>query len=215
MADKTVIYCREKNGQKTYALVPTIPGLFEFPLMTGGGTAEAERLGKLWEEYHTEAMGIAFCGNPTPLMRVIPVEKSLESVTTVHPYEEVADFVEKATYIAVTNCACRVIVGKCDKPKEVCMIFGPFGEFLVQRKHARHVTKMEAMGVLDIAEKAGLVHTSNNSTDRAGLICNCCPCCCTVLRGKTRVMPQVMMKRRFINRRGRRGNRPNGRSILR
>ncbi len=198
MADKMVIYCREKDGRKTYALLPTIPGLFEFPLMTGGGTAEAKRLGKLWEEYHAEALGVAFSGNPTPLMRVIPVEKSLESVTTIHPYEEVAGFVEKATYIAVTNCACRVSIGKCDKPKEVCMIFGPFGEFLVQRKHARQVTKMEALEILNIAERAGLVHTSNNSADRAGMICNCCPCCCTVLRGKTQLNhPHAFSPSRF------------------
>jgi Na+-translocating ferredoxin:NAD+ oxidoreductase subunit B len=185
MADKAIIYCKEKDGIKTYCLLPTIPGLFEFPFMRGGGTPETDRLSKLWEEYHKEAMGLAFCGNPTPLMRVIPVEKSLEGFTTVHPYEEVAQFVEKANYIAVTNCACRVSVGKCDRPKDVCMIFGPYAEFLVQRKYARHASKEEAMEVLNRAEQAGLVHTSNNSTDKAGLICNCCPCCCTVLRGRT------------------------------
>lgn len=198
MAGKTVIYCREKEGRKTYALLPTIPGLFEFPFMLGGGTPETDRLAGLWEAYHAEAMGAAFCGNPTPLMRVIPVEKSIEGNTTVHPYEEVAQFVERADYIAVAQCACRVSVGKCDKPKDVCMIFGPFGEFLVQRKHARHVSKAEAMEVLDTAEKAGLVHTSNNSAEKAGLICNCCPCCCTVLRGRTQLNhPHAFSPSRF------------------
>ncbi len=187
MADKTVIYCKEKDGRKTYALLPTIPGLFEFPFMTGGGSSEKDRLAGLWEEYHAEAMGMAFCGNPTPLMRVIPVEKSLEGMTTVHPYEEVAQCIETADFIAVTNCACRVSVGKCDKPIDVCMVFGPLGEFLVQRKHAKHVSKAEAIEVLRRAEEAGLVHTSNNSADRANLICNCCPCCCTVLRGRTQL----------------------------
>jgi NAD-dependent dihydropyrimidine dehydrogenase PreA subunit len=132
-------------------------------------------------------MGVAFSGNPTPLVRVVPVEKSIESLTTVHPHEEVAQFVEKADYIAVAQCACRESVGKCDKPKDVCMIFGPFGEFLVQRNRARHVSKAEAMEVLDRCEKEGLVHTSNNSADKAGLICNCCPCCCTILRGRTQL----------------------------
>lgn len=198
MADKAIIYCREKEGKKTYGLVPTIPGLFEFPLMRGGGTPEAERLGKLWEHYHQEAMGAAFCGNPTPLMRVVPVEKSLEGVTTIHPYEEVAHFVASADYIAVTNCACRVSVGKCDKPKDVCMIFGPMAEFLVQRKYAWQVTREEAMKVLDRSEEAGLVHTSNNSIDRANMICNCCPCCCTVLRGKTQLNhPHAFSPSRF------------------
>jgi len=187
MANKAIIFCKEKDGLKTYSLVPTIPGLFEFPLMRGRGTPETDRLSQLWEEYHTEAMGAAFCGNPTPHMRVIPVEKSLEGITTIHPYEEVAQFVESAKHIAITNCACRVSVGKCDKPKDVCIIFGPFAEFLVQRKYAKHASKAEAMEVLNRAEKAGLVHTSNNSADKAAMICNCCPCCCTVLRGKTQL----------------------------
>ena len=41
------------------------------------------------------------------------------------------------------------------------------------------------MDALRRSDEAGLVHTSNNSQDRANVICNCCPCCCTVLRGRT------------------------------
>lgn len=37
------------------------------------------------------------------------------------------------------------------------------------------------------AEEAGLVHTSNNSADRPMIICSCCPCCCTILRGRTQL----------------------------
>ena len=65
------------------------------------------------------------------------------------------------------TCACRVSVAKCDKPKEVCLIFGETGEFLVERGFARQISKEEGMKVLDLAEEAGLVHTSNNSADRA------------------------------------------------
>jgi len=78
-------------------------------------------------------------------------------------------------------------VAKCDKPREVCLIFDATAEFLVERGFARHISKEEGMKVLDQAEEAGLVHTSNNSSDRALLICNCCPCCCTVLRGRTQL----------------------------
>ncbi|HUT85081.1 MAG TPA: hypothetical protein VMX95_10560 [Thermodesulfobacteriota bacterium] len=57
MASKGVVFSREKDGQMGYALLPTIPGIFEFPFMTGGGTPMHDRLGKLWMEYHDEAMG--------------------------------------------------------------------------------------------------------------------------------------------------------------
>jgi electron transport complex protein RnfB len=35
--------------------------------------------------------------------------------------------------------------------------------------------------------KGGTRHTSSNSQDRATFICNCCPCCCTILRGLTQL----------------------------
>jgi Na+-translocating ferredoxin:NAD+ oxidoreductase subunit B len=187
MANKGIIFSRSKGGEKLYGLVPLIPGVFEFPFMKGGGTPMHKRLGHLWEEYHNEALGASFAGNPTPLMRVVAVEKSITSKDRIHPYEEVKNFIDTAGYIALTNCACRVSVAGCDKPKEVCLIFEGMAEFLVERGFARRISKEEGMKVLDQAEAAGLVHTSNNSAEKANLICNCCPCCCTVLRGRTQL----------------------------
>jgi Fe-S-cluster-containing hydrogenase component 2/DNA-binding MarR family transcriptional regulator len=187
MANKGIIYSKNKEGEKLYSLLPLIPGVFEFPFMKGGGTPMHKRLGQLWEEYHQEALGASFAGQPMPLMRVIAVEKSITAQDSVHPYEEVKNFINNANYIALTKCACRVSVAKCDKPKEVCLIFGEAAEFLVERGFARQISKEEGLKVLDRAEEAGLVHTSNNSADRAGMICNCCPCCCTVLRGRTQL----------------------------
>jgi len=89
-------------------------------------------------------------------------------------------------------------VGKCDKPKDVCLIFDGAAELLVERGFARHITREEGMHVLDRAEQAGLVYTSNNSANRANLICNCCPFCCTVLRGKTQLWhPHAFEPSRF------------------
>jgi Na+-translocating ferredoxin:NAD+ oxidoreductase subunit B len=198
MADKGIIYSKNKDGKKFYGLLPLIPGVFEFPFMKGGGTPMHKRLGQLWEEYHHEALGASFAGHPTPLMRVVAVEKAITPQDRVHPYEEVKNFISDANYIALTKCACRVSVANCDKPKEVCLIFGEIAEFLVERGFAHQISKGEGMKVLDQAEEAGLVHTSNNSADRANLICNCCPCCCTVLRGRTQLKhPHAFEPSRF------------------
>lgn len=187
MANKGIIFSKSKDGKKLYGLLPLIPGLFEFPFMKGGGTPMHARLAELWEEYHRDALGSSFAGNPTPLTRVVAVEKSIVSKDRVHPYEEVKNLIHNAHYVALTNCACRVSVAKCDKPKEVCLIFDGPAEFLVERGFARQISKEEGIKVLDRAEQAGLVHTSTNSADRAGVICNCCPCCCTILRGRTQL----------------------------
>lgn len=187
MADKGIIFSKNKDGKKLYGLVPLIPGVFEFPFMKGGGSPLHARLAKLWEEYHHESLGASFAGNPTPMMRVVAVEKAVVPEDRIHPYEEVRHLIENSNYVALTNCACRVSVAKCDKPKEVCLIFDGVGEFLVERGFARHISKEEGVAVLDQAEEAGLVHTSNNSADKASVICNCCPCCCTILRGRTQL----------------------------
>jgi len=187
MAGKVVIFSIEKKGRKLYGLVPTIPGLFEFPFMKGELTPELAKLGNLWEQYHKEALGSAFSGNPTPHIRIVPISTSLDSVHVVHPYEEVKRLIEESDYVALTHCACRVSVGKCDAPKEVCIIFGSHAKFLVEQGYAREVDKAEAVEALVRGEEAGLVHTSNNSADKPLVICSCCPCCCTVLRCRTQL----------------------------
>jgi len=175
MAEKPVVFSREKGGKKFYGLVPTMPGLFEFPFMKGGGTPMHDRLASLWKEYHDDAFGASFAGNPTPATRVVPVRQALDMGTRVHPYEEVARLIDNVDYIGLALCACRVSANACDHPREVCLIFDGIARFLVERGYAREIDREEARKVLDRAEEAGLVHTSTNSADKATLICNCCP----------------------------------------
>jgi ferredoxin len=170
-----------------YGLVPTIPGLFEFPFMKGADTPELQKLGKLWEQYHRDAMGKVFGSSPTPLMRVVAVAKALTPQNKALPYEVVANLIRGASFIGLAECACRVSVRGCDKPTDNCLIFDTPAKFLVSRGYTREINKEEALRVLDRAEQAGLVHTSNNSADKANMICNCCPCCCTVLRGRSQL----------------------------
>jgi Fe-S-cluster-containing hydrogenase component 2 len=199
MADKAIIFAREKGGRMLYGLLPTIPGLFEFPLMRGATTPLLKHLGRLWDEYHREALGASFSGNPTPLTRVIPVHQSIDAATQVHTYEEVAKFIDAVDYIALAQCACRVSVGACDKPTEMCLVFDSPGRFLVERAYAREINREEAIAVLDRARKEGLVHTSTNSADKPALICNCCKCCCTILTCKTQLgLPHAFASSGFV-----------------
>lgn len=187
LADRVLVFGREKHGSRAYGLLPTIPGLFEFPFMGGTLTPEMERLGKLWDDYHREGLGASFAGSPTPVARVVPVGKSLEATLRVHPYEEVRKIIDGADFIGLGQCACRVSLHRCEKPTETCLFFDSPARFLVEKKYARNISKDEAMAVLDRAEEEGLVHTSTNSADKAGFICNCCKCCCVILKGRTQL----------------------------
>jgi ferredoxin len=80
-----------------------------------------------------------------------------------------------------------VSVGACKKPKDTCLIFDKTGRYLIERGFAKEITRKEALEVVRRAEESGLVHISNNSQDRLNLICNCCPCCCTIMRGLTQL----------------------------
>ncbi len=198
MANKGIVFSREKDGVVGYALLPTIPGLFEFPLMTGGGTPMHERLGELWEQYHGEGMGAEFAGSATPLTRIVPVEETIARAVEVLPYEVLSKMMEQTKTFALAQCACRVSVGACAQPQDVCLIFDATGDFLIQRGLAKPITRAEAERVLRRAEEAGLVHTTNNSQDRLNFICNCCPCCCTVLRGLVQLkLPNAFAKSRW------------------
>jgi len=185
MANKGIVFAREKNGVMGYSLLPTIPGLFEFPFMRGGGEPMHLALAKLWEEYHREGLGNSFAGSATPITRVIPVETAIDTRVEVLPFEVISKMLDKNETFALAECACRVSVDACKGPRDVCLIFDATGRFLIDRGFAREITRQEALDVVRRAEEAGLVHTTNNSQDRLGLICNCCPCCCTILRGRT------------------------------
>jgi len=189
MANKGIIFSREKEGAMGYALLPTIPGIFEFPFMSGGGTKMHEKLGVLWERYHLESQGMDFSSSPTPLMRVVAVEETVAGKNEVMPYEIVSAMMEKNHTFALAECACRVSQGEhaCDKPNDVCLIFDAMARFLIDRKHAREITREEALVVLKRSEEAGLVHTTNNSQDRLSVLCNCCACCCTILTCQTKL----------------------------
>jgi ferredoxin len=184
MADRGVILHKDKGEERLYSIIGTIPGLFEYPFMKGEMTSMHEKLALLWEEYKREGQSADFAGNPTPLIRVIPVKKSLDTRSTIYSYDEVTDIIDKADYIALGGCACRISLKKCDKPIDVCIQFGNIAKFLVARNFAKRVDKSEALDALDRSEKAGLVHCSTNTKGGAAVICNCCSCCCTLLRGR-------------------------------
>jgi ferredoxin len=64
---------------------------------------------------------------------------------------------------------------------------------------ARKANKEEAMAHLTRAAEAGLVHQSHNVESSHHFICNCCSCCCGLLRGvKEFKAPYMMLKSNYM-----------------
>ena len=74
----------------------------------------------------------------------------------------------------------------CYRPMEVCLAVAPipgYFEGISDRPSGRTVTKEEAYKLLKDAEDQALVHLTSNFQGGHFFICNCCECCCGVLRG--------------------------------
>ena len=83
----------------------------------------------------------------------------------------------------VSDCICRkqqdFIGRKCDFPLDICLSYSS----LERAPRKGDISKDEALALLDKAEKIGLVHTVSNVMEGLWYVCNCCGCCCGLLRG--------------------------------
>ncbi len=188
MADKGLVITTDKGGIRLYKLLPLVPGIFEFQFMKGEVSERTKKLARLFEDYFTVSWKthIAAKAPSVPFARVIPVEKEIKTGVDVHPYEKVSAYIDNAEHISVSSCYCRhhgeLIDHLCDKPKDVCMSFGPSAKFVAERGFGRLVSKKEAIKILDLSEEAGLVHCSSNTSRYIDFICNCCMCHCGILQ---------------------------------
>ncbi len=181
LADKAVVFVREKEGKLGYALLPVMPGIFEFPYMKGMSDEMRLKLTPLWRKYLPE-LGKGLSGTDTRFSRIIPIQEEVDSEPGVLPYQKVYEMIDKAAVLGIATCACRDMERKCDAPREACMLFDQTCTYLVERGFGRYLDKEEMKEKLREFDEAGLVHQINNVQERLTFVCNCCTCCCGLLR---------------------------------
>lgn len=118
---------------------------------------------------------------PRPFTRVIPVGVSIKARNQILDFESVAEIVDRADKLCVTKCTCRLSMGKCDRPLEVCLQVNKAADYNLARGTGREVSKAEALDILREAEEQGLIHVTVNKDEVNNFICNCCPCCCQTM----------------------------------
>jgi electron transport complex protein RnfB len=180
MADKGLVFARQKEGAWSYLLFNRIV-LFENPFRKWADNGTIERLTSLWQSY-IKLLSRPLDYEPTPSFRVIPIQKVIEQRTEVLNYEKVLEMIDMAQVVGVSQCACRNLYQNCDAPRETCMAFDHLCTYLVERGFGRYLSKQEMKEKLEEFDQKGLVRMVNNTRDRLGLICHCCPCCCGNLR---------------------------------
>jgi ferredoxin/DNA-binding MarR family transcriptional regulator len=195
MADKGLIYSSTRDGEKRYKTIQLVPGIFELQFMKGEVNDQARELARLFDAYFhaivpKESEKSSLIPEPgSHFARVIPIEKSVASDMNIFAFEEARKYIEEADTITVSVCYCRherrLLDQGCKFPDDVCLQFGPFAKFVKERGFGREIDRAEANEILKKSAEAGLIHTSSNTRDRIDFICNCCTCCCGVLKGVT------------------------------
>ncbi len=192
MAKRGLVFDIENNGQRYFTLLPVVIGFFEMTFMRLRPDLPMKDLSALFEEYfHEYDYGFAkthFAGR-TQLFRSLVREEALPkgSFTEVLDWERASHIVSSASATAVGICQCHHTaqhMGRaCGKPQEVCMTFNYAAESLIRNGIARSITKNEAMTLLAKCKEAGLAQTGDNVKNKVTFICNCCGCCCHVMKG--------------------------------
>jgi len=203
MAEKGLVFPKRKGETSYYAAAPYAHGIYEHQV-----NKMDKEMAQLFTDYSRaekvpeEPKGDRWVATGLPL-RSIPVKAPVKTSQPIAPYEDIKEIIKNQDRIALADCACSVHQGllgsSCNRPLEVCLFLGFYAEYYVDQGMARWITKEEAMGVLDQAEEAGLVHQPANTLD-PGAICNCCPDCCLQLRAlKTLPNPAAFVTSNYFS----------------
>ena len=71
-------------------------------------------------------------------------------------------------------------------PLECCFVFNEAAQTLIENGFARKIDFDETVEILKNCESLGLVHNVDNCEGQIRSLCNCCPCCCAVIRSVMR-----------------------------
>ncbi len=176
MAEKDLLWVSDEVPAR-FRLAPFIVGIYESSNMD-------HELAHLMEEYLANG-GAEGIMRPQPaLHRVIPAQQAMKT-EQILPYDDVKAILVRSQSFALRDCICREerkLTGyECRFPMRTCLSFSP----IERPRDKDSISREEALAFLDESEGMGLVHTVRNVMKGIGYVCNCCGCCCGIMRGIT------------------------------
>jgi len=179
MTDKGLIFRLKKNGAHKYGGIPFVHGIFEFQVKN-----LKPDFSKMVGDYFDEAFDKAMQANADSFLRVIPVNKSIDTTRNIASYDDAVEILKSKKNIVIADCICRkrtdVIDEGCGKHLEACFMFGSMGQYYVDKNMGREITLDEGIEILKKCRDEGLVTQPATSQNPTGM-CNCCGDCCGVL----------------------------------
>lgn len=190
LADIGACIFHSENGVDLYELTLFVPGVLEKMVGNAELCKKHIEIPRAFEEYcrlRGEISSIKFPMGSGP-MRVLPIQRSIDSGSKSLPFEEVSSILDKHRLFAVSDCSCRrsrryLGQGCGHLEKDMCIQLGKGAEYYIRTGRARQITKEEAIEIIKKAEENGLMHSIPNfDGDETHAICNCCGCGCYSMR---------------------------------
>ncbi|MHA1198413.1 MAG: ATP-binding protein [Candidatus Heimdallarchaeaceae archaeon] len=165
-----------------YGLIPFVVGIYEEQIHR-----MKPEFAALFEEYVQKTKAAIIFSKKPAIQKVVPVKSVIKTELEIHPYSQAEEMIFNAKSWGIRDCICKVqkdmIDDPCDYPERVCMLFSRAENRYEGSHQTTPITQEDALQILNEAEEAGLIHTSMNVESGHTYICNCCTCCCGVLRG--------------------------------
>ncbi len=174
------------GGKRGYALLPLIPGMFEYVLMNGADTPWHREYARLLINLVSTGYFREYTKRSFPLVRSIPVQRPVEGQNRVLAPDDLSEMIDREERFSVLNvCQCRQslhFVGRdCKRaaPEDGCLVFGSFAKNSVKKGNGRAVCREEMREIVAERQEKKLVFmTGNIPPAKSNVICTCCDCCC-------------------------------------
>ncbi|NHJ12526.1 MAG: 4Fe-4S ferredoxin [Candidatus Thorarchaeota archaeon] len=199
MVEKGQIRGWNSSTGRRYALMPFAVGIYEEQL----GRMD-EEFAQLIEEYFEKGRAAGSFDTEPPIFQVIPVNRAVSTELEIHSYQVAEGMIKNAKSWGIRECICKkqqgLLGNECKYPSTVCIMIAPKKEHAYDEdKLTKPITQDEALEILRHAEESGLIHCSMNIQAGHNYICNCCTCCCGVLKGLTKLnQPHAFVKSDYI-----------------
>jgi len=199
---------KREGEEDTYWYETWVPGIFEMVVNSKENTAKYPEIGQAFDDYGLMRNPIAAGNFPVGLglMRVIPIESSIDESSRRASSEEVSKYINEARVLSVSDCSCRTsreeLNQGCGHLKEdMCIQLGDAAEYYIRTGRGREVTKEEANEIIRKAERDGLMHSIPNTEGdgHTHAICNCCGCSCYALRAASMYNNPDMMRSNYVS----------------
>ncbi len=185
MWQKGQIFGAKLGHRMVFKMVPWIVGIYEYQI-----NRMDREFAEMCDEYNDIYLPELFDKKTKPI-QVVPIEKEISNTQEALPYEQVSALIESSKSFGVADCICKkekgLLDNQCDKPMEICLGLAPIPGIFENHHWGRSITKEEAYDIIKKAEEEGLVHLTSNVAAGQYFICNCCGCCCGVLRTLNRL----------------------------